>query len=98
VNVSFEHGKQTEQTMNAADQALMEKANRIGAQAVGQQFTIKLSESSRANRVTVTGTIVECGFGYFRNTRTKQQAIFKVVMACGPNKVLRTFHVQRVPQ
>lgn len=80
-----------------AEQDLINRANNIGKQAVGNNFTIKLAESGRANQVTVTGKIVECGFGYFRNTRSKQIAIFKVVMECGANKVLRTFHVQRVP-
>lgn len=79
------------------DQLLLEKSNRLGKDAVGKSFTIKLAESGRANKVTVTGIIVECGFGYFKRTSSKVSVVFKVVMECGPNKVRREFHVLKVP-
>lgn len=84
----------------AQEERLIAEANEIGKDAVGLPFTIKLSESGRANKVTCSGVIVECGFGYFRKdfAKNRLQAIFKVVMEVGPNKIRREFHVQRVPQ
>jgi hypothetical protein len=86
----------------AQEQSMIDQANAMGKHAVGNQFTIKLAESGRANKVTVSGTIVECGFGYFDKTPTMRgtriSAIFKVVLEVGPNKIRREFHVKRVPQ
>jgi hypothetical protein len=88
-----------EQAMHTAqEQNLIDRANSMGKNAVGLSYTIKLADPGRANKVTVSGVIVECGFGYFTRTSTKLQAVFKVVMECGQNKVRREFHVLRVPQ
>jgi hypothetical protein len=87
-----------EQAMNHAEQELIDRANRMGKAAIGQQFTIKLAEKGRANKVTISGEIVECSFGYMQRTSSKMQAIFKVVMICGQNKTRREFHVAKVPQ
>jgi hypothetical protein len=88
-----------EQAMyTAQEQNLIDRANHMGKNAVGESFTIKLADKGRANKVTVSGEIVECGFGYFSRTSSALQAVFKVVILCGPNKVRREFHVLRVPQ
>jgi len=88
-----------EQAMyTAQEQHLIDRANHMGKRAVGEQFTIKLADKGRANKVTVSGEIVECGFGYFTRTSRSLQAVFKVVMLCGPNKVRREFHVAKIPQ
>jgi len=89
--------------MNTAqEQDLIDRANAMGKRAIGNKFTIKLTEKGRANKVTVSGTIVECGFGYFSKKHnlvgTRTSAIFKVVLEVGPNKILREFHVASIPQ
>jgi hypothetical protein len=81
------------------EQNLIARANYMGKQTIGKQFTIKLSDKGRANKVTCSGTIVECGYGYtIHGSFGKIQAAFKVVMEVGPNKVRREFHVLKVPQ
>lgn len=73
-------------------------AGEMAKKAIGLPFTIKLADSGRANKVTVAGTIVDCCVGYVRTNGRHREAIFKVTMECGPNKVRREFHVRKIPQ
>jgi hypothetical protein len=95
-HLNMVNNKEYMMTLFADD--LENEANRIAKKAIGLPFTIKLADSGRANKVTVSGTIVDCCLGYVRSTSTRRQAVFKVTMECGPNKVRREFHVLKVPQ
>ena len=69
------------------------KANKIGAEAVGADFTVRTSKTC-----TVSGTILEAGFGRFERTHRSIYVVFRVLMECGANKTPREFWVKTLPR